>query len=81
MPELRAGGLDIHYAAEGEGPPLLLLHAATSSGTEDWAAQRPLLRGHFRLYMPDARGHAGTRWDADRGWSQTEKKWMSAWQT
>jgi pimeloyl-ACP methyl ester carboxylesterase len=70
MPEIRANGLDISYTTEGQGPPLVLLHAATSSATEDWAAQRPLLRRHFRLYLPDARGHAATRWDTDRGWSQ-----------
>lgn len=69
MPEIRANGLDIHYAVEGEGPPLVLLHAATSSATEDWAAQRPVLRNQFRLYLPDARGHASTRWDSDEGWS------------
>ena len=69
MPEVRANGLDVHYTVEGEGPPLVLLHAATSSSLEDWAAQRPLLRQHFRLYLPDARGHARTRWDAADGWS------------
>lgn len=70
MPEVRANGLDVRCVVEGEGPPLLLLHAATSSATEDWAAQRPVLRRHFTLYLPDARGHAGTRWDTDQGWSQ-----------
>lgn len=69
MPEVRANGLDIHYSVDGEGPPLLLLHAATSSATEDWAAQRPVLRQHYTLYMPDARGHGGTRWDTGQGWS------------
>jgi 3-oxoadipate enol-lactonase len=69
VPELEANGLRIAYRTEGQGPPLVLLHAATSSGTEDWAAQRPLLRQHFTLYLPDARGHAGTRWDTDQGWS------------
>jgi pimeloyl-ACP methyl ester carboxylesterase len=69
VPEVRANGLDIAYTVEGEGPPLVLLHAATSSSLEDWAAQRPLLRQHFRLYLPDARGHARTRWDAADGWS------------
>ena len=68
MPELTANGLDIHYTSEGDGPPLVLLHAATSSATEDWAAQRRVLRQHFRLYLPDARGHAKTRWDTDQGW-------------
>ena len=69
MPEVRANGLDIHYTVEGEGPPLILLHAATSSSLEDWAAQRPLLRQHFRIHLPDARGHARTRWDVADGWS------------
>jgi pimeloyl-ACP methyl ester carboxylesterase len=65
---VRANGLDISYTSEGSGPPLLLLHGATSSATEDWAAQRPALRGHFRLYLPDARGHARTYWDVAQGW-------------
>src|SRR5688500_15018584 len=69
VPEVRANGLAIHYTVEGEGPPLILLHAATSSSLEDWAAQRPLLRQHFRIYLPDARGHARTRWDVADGWS------------
>ena len=69
MPEIRANGLDIHYSVDGEGPPLVLLHAATSSATEDWAAQRPVLREHYTLYLPDARGHAATRWDTEQGWS------------
>ncbi|MFV2063912.1 MAG: alpha/beta fold hydrolase [Chloroflexota bacterium] len=69
MPELAANGLDIHYTIDGEGPPLVLLHAATSSSLEDWAAQRSLLRSDYTLYLPDARAHAGTRWDTDKGWS------------
>jgi pimeloyl-ACP methyl ester carboxylesterase len=69
MPEISANGLTIHYTTEGEGPPLVLFHAATSSATEDWAAQRPVLRQHYTLYLPDARGHAATRWDTDQGWS------------
>ena len=68
---IRANGLDISYTTEGQGPPLVLLHAATSSATEDWAAQRPVLRGHFTLYLPDARGHASTRWDTDAGWDHS----------
>ena len=68
---VRANGLDIHYLTEGEGPPLLLLHGATSMGTHDWGAQRPLLRGDFSLYMPDARGHHRTLFDVRTGWSRT----------
>jgi pimeloyl-ACP methyl ester carboxylesterase len=69
VPHLAANGLQIEYLAEGSGPPLVMLHGATSSGRDDWAAQRPLFRRAFRLYIPDARGHAGTRWDAADGWS------------
>ena len=67
MPVLRANGLDVAYDVRGEGPPLVLLHGATSSGREDFAAQVPLLSRTFTLYLPDARGHAGTRWDAAEG--------------
>ena len=67
MPELEANGLRIHYLAEGAGPPLVMLHGATSSGAEDWSAQRPAFRQAFRLFIPDARAHAGTRWDVADG--------------
>ena len=46
-----------------------MLHGATSSPLEDWAAQRPLFRQAFRLYLLDARGHAGTKWDARDGFT------------
>ncbi len=67
MPHVRANGLEIGYEVEGAGPPLILLHGATSSGREDFAAQLPLLRRAFRCFVPDARGHASTRWNADDG--------------
>ncbi len=67
MPSVRANGLDIGYDVHGAGPPLVLLHGATSSGREDFAAQIPLLARGFRVYVPDARGHAATRWDTAAG--------------
>ena len=48
---------------------MVLLHSATSSALEDWAAQRPLFGRAFRLYLPDARGQAGTKWDAADGFT------------
>jgi pimeloyl-ACP methyl ester carboxylesterase len=69
---VRANGLDIHYVTEGQGPPLLLLHGATSMGIHDWGAQRPLLRADFTLYMPDARGHHRTVFDVREGWSRAD---------
>lgn len=67
MPHIEANGIRVHYTTEGAGPPLVMLHGATSSALEDWAAQRPAFRRAFRLYLPDARGHAGTAWDAAAG--------------
>ena len=67
MARVRANGLDIGYDETGDGPPLVLLHSASSSGREDFAAQLPLLRRSFHCYLPDARGHATTRWDAADG--------------
>ncbi len=67
MQHVAANGLEIGYLAEGAGPPLVMLHGASSSGREDFAAQLPLFRRAFRCYLPDARGHASTRWDAADG--------------
>src|SRR6476661_11091117 len=67
MPTIRANGLDIGYDVQGAGPPLVLLHGATSLGREDFAAQLPGLAKGFLVYMPDARGHGRTRWDAGDG--------------
>ena len=67
MPTLRANGLDIGYDVRGAGPPLILLHGATSLGAEDFAAQLPRLSTGFLVHTPDARGHGRTRWDAAEG--------------
>jgi len=67
VPSIRANGLDIHYDVRGAGPPLVMLHGATSLGHEDFAAQLPGLTKAFSVHLPDARGHGGTRWDAADG--------------
>jgi len=67
VPTIRANGLDIAYEAHGAGPPLVLLHGASSLGREDFAAQIPLFSKRFLCYVPDARGHGATRWDAADG--------------
>ena len=69
MPTIRANGLDIGYDVLGAGPPLVLLHGATSLGAEDFAAQLPVLSKAFLVHLPDARGHGRTRWDAANGFS------------
>ena len=70
MPLIRANGLDINYIVEGAGPPVVMLHGATSAAAEDWAAQRPLFRQAFRIYLVDARGHGGTKWDVRDGFDR-----------
>ena len=67
MPTLRANGLDIGYDVRGAGPPLVVLHGATSLGGEDFAAQLPSMAKAFLVHLPDARGHGRTRWDAAGG--------------
>jgi pimeloyl-ACP methyl ester carboxylesterase len=36
VPTVRANGIDIAYTVEGAGPPLVMLHGATSTALEDW---------------------------------------------
>lgn len=67
MPMISADDLDIGYDLIGAGPPIVMLHGATSLGREDFAAQIPLFSKAFLLHLPDARGHGRTRWNADRG--------------
>ncbi len=67
MPTLRANDVDIGYDLIGAGPPIVMLHGATSLGREDFAAQIPLFSKAFLLHLPDARGHGRTQWDAANG--------------
>ena len=64
---LEANGLRVGYEVVGGGPPLVLLHGASSTGREDFGAQLPRLRQAFTCCLPDARGHARTVHDAGRG--------------
>jgi pimeloyl-ACP methyl ester carboxylesterase len=64
---VHANGLEVGYDVHGAGPPMILLHSASSSGREDYAAQVPRFAKAFRLFLPDARGHATTRWDPTGG--------------
>lgn len=71
MATVRANGIEIGYEVHGAGPPMVLLHGATSSGSEDFAAQVPLFSKAFQVHLPDARGHATTKWDAREGFEDT----------
>lgn len=69
MPTIDANGLTIGYEVSGAGPPLILLHGATTSGRDQFAALRPRLDTGFRVHAPDARGHGTTRWDPADGFT------------
>jgi pimeloyl-ACP methyl ester carboxylesterase len=67
MPTIEANGLSIGYDVTGAGPPLILLHGATSDAGRDFRGVLPALTKAFRCYTPDARGHGRTRWDTAAG--------------
>src|SRR5262245_41499260 len=69
MPTIEANGLTMAYAVDGAGPPLVMLHNATGSGRDTFAAITPLITAGFRAFAPDARGHGGTRWDPSMPWT------------
>ncbi len=62
-----ANGLEIACDIRGAGPPLVILHGASSIGRDDFGPQLPIWAAAFRCYLPDARGHGGTRWDPGEG--------------
>ncbi len=64
---LDANGLRVGYDVVGAGPPLVLLHGASSTGGEDFGAQLPRLGHSFTCFLPDARGHARTVHGAEDG--------------
>jgi len=64
---VEANGLRVGYDVVGAGPPLVLLHGASSTGREDFGAQLPRLAGAFTCHLPDARGHARTVYDTALG--------------
>ncbi|QIS22074.1 alpha/beta fold hydrolase [Nocardia terpenica] len=54
-----AGGVHTYYEVYGEGEPLILLHGG-GNGAESWLGQIPELSQHFRVYVPERRGHGHT---------------------
>ncbi len=54
-----AGGLRTYYEVEGTGDPLVLLHGGLTT-IETFGGLTPTLAQHYRVYLPERRGHGRT---------------------
>jgi pimeloyl-ACP methyl ester carboxylesterase len=55
----KANGLDIYYEEHGRGEPLLLIHGGVLTAGS-WQPYVEAFAAHFRVIMPDSRGHGRT---------------------
>lgn len=49
-------GMEMYYETHGEGEPLVILHGFTST-SQAWAEFVEKFSGHYKLIIPDLRGH------------------------
>ncbi len=61
MAYIEINGAQLYYETFGvDAPgkaPILLIHGSTNNGHADWAQVAPLLARHWRVIVPDCRGH------------------------
>jgi pimeloyl-ACP methyl ester carboxylesterase len=61
MATININGADIFYETYGDKntlhPPVLLIHGSTSDGPTDWGDIPTVLAEHYRVFVPDCRGH------------------------
>jgi len=57
---IRVNGIEMYYETYGQGEPLVLLHGFTGSGQAWKSNQIDSLAAHYRLILPDMRGHGGS---------------------
>jgi len=56
---IEVNGLKIYYEVHGEGEPLLLMHGGFCT-IETFARQTPQFAKHYRVFLPERRGHGRT---------------------
>lgn len=61
MTYIQANGVQLYYETFGDDhadrAPIVLIHGAPRTGQADWHAIAPLLATHYRVIVPDCRGH------------------------
>jgi pimeloyl-ACP methyl ester carboxylesterase len=61
MATININGAEIYYQTHGDAhsthPPVLLIHGSTSDGPTDWGDIPTALAQHYRVLVPDCRGH------------------------
>lgn len=55
MPRIRTNGIELNYAEQGSGPPLLLIMGITAAGNV-WEKHAEFWQQNFRCVIPDNRG-------------------------
>src|SRR5271166_27669 len=61
--EAEANGIKIHFAAYGQGTPVVFLHGGLAN-TDYWGNQVPAVAAHHTVILMDSRGHGSSTRDA-----------------
>ena len=59
MPHVKVNDIEMNYEIHGEGQPLVMIHGFTGSN-HMWRPLISELGEHFKLILPDMRGHGGS---------------------
>jgi len=70
MPTIKSGDAEIYYEVQGDGPPVVLLHAFPANH-ELWLPAAQTLISRYRVILPDLRGHGAS--EAGEGPATMEK--------
>ncbi len=57
----KVNDIDLYYETCGQGEPLVLLHGFSGTGRAHWHLQIPVFAEHYRVIVPDLRGHGKSK--------------------